>query len=84
MDEANRILLVDVDSDEKDFQEAEIIFAQENDSSVDASGDFFFEIPNDNQNIEGGISTVLSAPAVLLLLCCCFFLGLTEHRQQCW
>ena len=48
-----------VDNDKEDFQEAEVLFARENDSDMDVSSDFFFEIPNDNENNKGGMSTVL-------------------------
>ena len=39
-DEACCLLMVDVDSDKEDFQEAEVIFARKNDSDVDVSSDF--------------------------------------------
>ena len=67
-DEACCLLVVDVDSGKEDFPEAEVIFARENDSDVDALSDFFFEIPSDNENTEGGISTVFS---LVHLLCYC-------------
>ena len=60
--------MVDVDRDKEDFPEAEVIFSRENNSNVDASSDFFFETPSDNENNDGGISTVFS---LVHLLCCC-------------
>ena len=48
-DEACCLLMIDLDSNKEDFQEAEVIFVRENDSDVDVSSDFFFEIPNDRK-----------------------------------
>ena len=59
-DDANHLLMVDVESNEENFQEAKVIFASENGNDVDASREFFFEIPNDNGNNKEVISTMLS------------------------
>ena len=48
-DEAYCLLTIDLDSDKEDFQIAEVIFVRENDSDVDVSSNFFFEIPNDRK-----------------------------------